>query len=72
MRIILKKYVEDLIVQKRLLTVITRNQRVFVSLTDMAKIKSYKPGIVIANWLNTKKTIAFLEAWEGEHNPQEF
>ena len=26
---------------------------------------------MIANWLNTKKTIAFLEAWEGEHNPQE-
>lgn len=49
-----------------------RNQRVFVSLTDMAKIKVYKPGIVIANWLNTKKTLAFLEAWEGEHNPLAF
>lgn len=63
---------EDLLVQKRLIRQVTRNGRVFVSLTDMAKIKGYDTGAVIANWFNTKKTLTFLEAWEGEHNPFAF
>ncbi len=46
-----------------------RNQEDFISLTDMAKFKSYDSGIVIANWLSTKYTIAFMGAWEQLHNP---
>lgn len=41
----------------------------FISLTDMAKFKSYDSGIVIANWLSTKYTIQFMGAWERLHNP---
>ena len=41
----------------------------FISLTDMAKFKSYDSGIVIANWLSTKYTIQFMGAWEKLHNP---
>lgn len=63
---------EDLIVQRRVIRVAPKNQWQFVSLTDMAKIRSIDTNTVIANWLNTKKTIAFLEAWEGEHNPSAF
>jgi len=41
----------------------------FISLTDMAKFKSYDSGVVIANWLSTKYTIQFIGAWEQLHNP---
>lgn len=46
-----------------------RSQEDYISLTDMAKFKSYDSGIVIANWLSTKYTIAFMGAWEQLHNP---
>jgi hypothetical protein len=41
----------------------------FISLTDMAKFKSYDSGVVITNWLSTKYTIQFMGAWEQVHNP---
>ncbi len=41
----------------------------FISLTDMAKFKSYDSGVVISNWLSTKYTIQFMGAWEQVHNP---
>lgn len=40
----------------------------FISLTDMAKYKTYDSGIVISNWLTTKYTIQFMGAWEQLHN----
>lgn len=63
---------EDLIVQRRVIRVAPKNQWQFVSLTDMAKVKSIDTSTVINNWLNTKRTINFLGAWEGEHNPLAF
>lgn len=41
----------------------------FISLTDMAKHKTYDSGVVISNWLTTKYTIQFMGAWEQLHNP---
>jgi hypothetical protein len=41
----------------------------FISLTDMAKYKTYDSGVVISNWLTTKYTIQFMGAWEQLHNP---
>ena len=41
----------------------------YISLTDMAKFKSYDSGVVISNWLSTKYTIQFIGAWEQLHNP---
>ena len=42
----------------------------YVSLTDMAKFKSYDSGVVIANWISTKYTIQFMGVWEQVHNPK--
>lgn len=41
----------------------------YLSLTDMAKFKTYDSGVVISNWLTTKYTIQFMGAWEQLHNP---
>ena len=41
----------------------------FISLTDMAKYKTYDSGVVISNWLTIKYTIQFMGAWEQLHNP---
>src|SRR3990167_3842993 len=46
-----------------------KNDLDFISLTDMAKFKSYDSGVVIYNWLSTKYTIQFMGAWEQVHNP---
>lgn len=46
-----------------------KNQEDYISLTDMAKFKSYDSGVVISNWLSTKYTIQFIGAWEQVHNP---
>ncbi len=46
-----------------------KNLEDYISLTDMAKFKSYDSGVVIANWLSTKYTIQFIGAWEQVHNP---
>ena len=40
----------------------------YISLTDMAKYKTYDSGVVISNWLTTKYTMQFLGAWEQLHN----
>lgn len=63
---------EELIVHKKLIRTVARNRQLFLSLTDMAKIRKGATGVTIANWFNTKKTINFLEAWEEEHNPFSF
>lgn len=41
----------------------------YISLTDMAKYKTYDSGVVISNWLTTKYTIQFIGAWEQLYNP---
>lgn len=46
-----------------------KNDSDYISLTDMAKFKSYDSGVVISNWLSTKYTIQFIGAWEQLHNP---
>lgn len=48
----------------------SKNENDYISLTHMAKFKSYESGVVIANWLSTKYTIQFMGAWEQLHNPK--
>jgi len=48
---------------------LSENENDFISLTDMAKFKSYDSGVVISNWLTTKYTVQFMGAWEQIHNP---
>ena len=45
------------------------NDKDYISLTDMAKYKTYLSGAVISNWLTTKYTTQFMGAWEQLHNP---
>lgn len=51
------------------ITIIEKDNEDYISLTDMAKFKSYDSGVVISNWLTTKYTIQFMGAWEQLHNP---
>ena len=60
---------KKIIVKNTLVRFISRTNEDYISLTDMAKFKSYDSGIVIANWLSTKYTIQFMGAWEQVHNP---
>ena len=46
-----------------------QNDKDYISLTDMAKYKTYDSGVVISNWLTTKYTVRFMGAWEQLHNP---
>lgn len=51
------------------ITIIEKENQDYISLTDMAKLKSYDSGVVISNWLTTKYTIQFMGAWEQLYNP---
>lgn len=51
------------------ITTFQKSKLDYISLTDMAKFKSYDSGVVIANWLSTKYTVQFVGAWEQVHNP---
>ncbi|MDP4011846.1 MAG: KilA-N domain-containing protein [Candidatus Roizmanbacteria bacterium] len=60
---------QKIIVQGIEVVTFRQNESDYISLTDMAKFKSYDSGVVIANWLSTKYTIQFMGAWEQVHNP---
>ncbi len=45
------------------------NNKDFISLTDIAKQRDDEPRFVIRNWISTRNTILYLEAWEELHNP---
>ncbi len=51
------------------IAIIEKDNEEYISLTDMAKFKSYDSGVVIANWLTTKYTVQFMGAWEQLYNP---
>ena len=60
---------QKIIVQGIEIVIFQRKESDYISLTDMAKFKSYDSGVVISNWLSTKYTIQFMSAWEQVHNP---
>ena len=45
------------------------NEQEYISLTDIARLKSEEPKVVIANWIRLKNTIQLLGFWEKKHNP---
>ncbi|HYV33373.1 MAG TPA: KilA-N domain-containing protein [Candidatus Limnocylindria bacterium] len=62
---------KQIIVQGSQISIISHNgDGDFISLTDMAKSKTYDSGVVISNWLTTKYTIQFIGLWEQLHNPE--
>lgn len=47
-----------------------RPDKSYISLTDIARAHSDDaPGYVIQSWLRSENTLAFLNLWEKEHNP---
>lgn len=50
------------------ITILSGRTDDYVCLTDMAKFKDYRSGVVVQNWLTTKYTVQFIGAWEQLHN----
>ena len=61
---------KNIVVENKTISIISldNHNNDFISLTDMAKLKPYDSGIVIANWLTTKYTVQFMGAWEKLYN----
>jgi hypothetical protein len=56
-------------VQHTDITIIQNNDAEYVSITDIARIKSDDPTAVIANWMRNRNTIEYLGIWETLYNP---
>ena len=56
-------------VQNTDVTIISINEKDFISLTDIAKYKSDDPAAVIGNWMRNRNTIEYLGVWESLYNP---
>lgn len=41
----------------------------YISLTDLAKVRSERPASTIESWMHNRGTLAFLKAWETINNP---
>jgi hypothetical protein len=65
-----KAMAELIDVQGNEVTVISRNQQDFISLTDIAKYRNRNaPADIVKNWLRSRSTIEFLGLWEQLNNP---
>lgn len=60
-----------IIVQNTPVTVLSVEERDYISLTDMASAKESdsRSADIIKNWLRNRYTIEFLGTWEVIHNP---
>jgi len=60
-----------IIVESNDITVVTIDDRDYISLTDMANAKESesRAADIIKNWLRTRYTLEFLGTWELIHNP---
>ena len=60
-----------IIVQNTEITVLSQNDKDYISLTDMAngKQSESRAADIIKNWLRNRYTIEFLGTWEMIHNP---
>jgi len=57
-------------VQGKVITLISREEKDFISLTDIAKFRNPdEPFSIINNWMRNRSTIEFLGLWEQLSNP---
>ena len=57
-------------VKGREITVISKHEEDFISITDIARHKNpEEPKDIVKNWMRSKTTIEFLGLWEKLHNP---
>lgn len=64
-------HMAKIIVQNTEITVLSYNDKDYISLTDMAngKQSESRAADIIKNWIRTRYTIEFLGTWEMIHNP---
>ncbi|MDR0970164.1 MAG: KilA-N domain-containing protein [Lentimicrobiaceae bacterium] len=51
------------------ITIISFDEKDYISLTDVAKVKNPDANAVIANWMRNRNTIEYLGVWEYLYNP---
>jgi len=56
-------------VQQTGVTILQINDIDYISLTDIAKVKSNNPTEVVSNWIRNRNTIEYLGIWETLYNP---
>lgn len=57
-------------VQGKEITIITRADDDYISLTDIAKYKNNDaPADIVKNWMRNRSTVEFLGLWEKLNNP---
>jgi hypothetical protein len=59
----------ELDIRGTLVRVVKINGEDYVSLTDMAKLKSEDAQQTISNWMRNRMTIQYLVLWEELYNP---
>jgi len=50
------------------ISIVSIDEKDYISLTDIAKHKSEEPNAVIGNWLRNRNTIEFMGVWESLYN----
>lgn len=65
----IKEIMAKITVQQTNVTIISVNEKDYISLTDIAKYKSDDPTAVIGNWMRNRNTIEYLGIWETLYNP---
>ena len=59
----------ELVIRGTLVRVVKINGEDYVSLTDMAKLKSEDAQQTISNWMRNRMTLEYLGLWEELYNP---
>ncbi len=65
----IKGIMAKITVQQTNVTIISVNEKDYISLTDIAKYKSDDPTAVIGNWMRNRNKIEYLGIWETLYNP---
>lgn len=60
---------QKLIVNDQEISVLSRENGDFISLTDIARQKNTATGLVISHWLRARFTVEFIGLWEQLYNP---
>jgi len=61
---------EKIDVQGKEISIISKGQQDYISLTDISKYKnSDAPADIVKNWLRSRSNIEFLGLWEKLNNP---
>jgi hypothetical protein len=58
-----------IVVQNTEIAIIQIQETDYISLTDIARVKSDEPAAVIGNWMRNRNTIEYLGLWETLYNP---